>query len=396
MGKLIMEKQSLALEKLLARLRNFVKINDQSEADLDYITCSEYQLFQDFQLAKIVSSEIEDQESYLHQPDHWVSVNPLQSQLHSPLAGIRSTDAIAFCHWMGTNIDPEHIYRLPSLDEESLFSLNKSTLNTWCFDGNRFLLSNFSINFISDLVDSLNRLSNPYSIPLVMQFFFQDNQNYLDSKYQIQRETADNNRSDLFLALDYVLDFNLSSKQTRALAVGTNQDLLCLREFIKAYKVAFSRNPKFKLGHLKDKILKQNFKWTGFDEITKAVEDGNLDLIQSSIHILKLDKSNSIVMSWASIIEDYLSIYRADNFFEMRRAFRSYLLHLTEYAYLGYSLHREARNKSNFNSDIFKYKNEQITLAKLYWQLKIFLAREDGLIPAWEGIRLIREPRIRK
>jgi hypothetical protein len=65
-----------------------------------------------------------------------------------------------------------------------------------------------------------------------------------------------------------------------------------------------------------------------------------------------------------------------------------------EYAYPGYD--RLAQNEIPWWRRLFsrgagEWEAEKQTALDLYWSLKIIAAREEGKLPAWEGIRIVRE-----
>ncbi len=54
---------------------------------------------------------------YHHQPDHWRAAHFPAEQGHRPVAGVRPTDAVAFCEWLTHREPPAWRYRLPRLEE---------------------------------------------------------------------------------------------------------------------------------------------------------------------------------------------------------------------------------------------------------------------------------------
>src|SRR5579859_3020780 len=102
------ERQHIIAEVLLERrLRQMVHLKENTFADTSFITCIEYQLFLDEQVA---------QGKYC-QPDHWKDYRFSPGQAHAPILGIRPADAAAFCTWLNRRETKIWFYRLPKADE---------------------------------------------------------------------------------------------------------------------------------------------------------------------------------------------------------------------------------------------------------------------------------------
>jgi len=97
-------RRNLIAEVLLARrLRRMLRIDDNHFMDTNLITHAEYQLFLDEQR----------EQGYYHQPDHWRGVQFPAGQGRTPVVGVRSADAPAFCAWLTEREGGEWVYRLP-------------------------------------------------------------------------------------------------------------------------------------------------------------------------------------------------------------------------------------------------------------------------------------------
>ncbi len=100
------------------RLRRLVRLDETTYADRTLVTQAEYQLFLDDMRAK---------GSY-RQPDHWTDKQFTRGMGQEPVAGIRPSDAQAFCDWLSErNPGPWH-FRLPSAQEKSRPPLNEPAL----------------------------------------------------------------------------------------------------------------------------------------------------------------------------------------------------------------------------------------------------------------------------
>ncbi len=85
------ERFTLAANVLLSRrLQKLLRIDENVEIDMSYITCAEYQLFID---EKLKADEH-------RQPDHWKSYRFPPGDAQKPITGVRSSDAKEFCEWL--------------------------------------------------------------------------------------------------------------------------------------------------------------------------------------------------------------------------------------------------------------------------------------------------------
>ncbi len=100
------------------RLRRLVRLDETTYADRTLVTQAEYQLFLDDMRAK---------GSY-RQPDHWTDKQFTRGMGQEPVAGVRPSDAQAFCDWLSErNPGPWH-FRLPTAQEKSRPPLNEPAL----------------------------------------------------------------------------------------------------------------------------------------------------------------------------------------------------------------------------------------------------------------------------
>lgn len=106
------ERRKLAAEVMLElRLRNLLRLSENVEIDTSYISCAEYQLFID---EKRAAGEY-------RQPDHWRESRFVDGMAQQPMVGVRLSDAIAFCEWLtereANRGASKHTFRLPSFAE---------------------------------------------------------------------------------------------------------------------------------------------------------------------------------------------------------------------------------------------------------------------------------------
>ncbi len=102
------EVRRVAAEALLRlRLRGMVPIAENTFSDPGYISHAEYQLFLD---EKRASGEY-------RQPDHWRYSRFPAGKGSTPVVGIRSSDAVAFCAWLSDREAGLWRFRLPRAQE---------------------------------------------------------------------------------------------------------------------------------------------------------------------------------------------------------------------------------------------------------------------------------------
>ncbi len=103
----------LAAETLLARrLRNMIAVDEGIFVDPGYVSHAEYQLFLEEERAL----------GRYHQPDHWQGFRFPQGYASAPVVGVRSSDAAAFCDWLNAR-DGAFAFRLPAPGEMEQYRL---------------------------------------------------------------------------------------------------------------------------------------------------------------------------------------------------------------------------------------------------------------------------------
>ncbi|MBF0608397.1 MAG: hypothetical protein SFH39_07455 [Candidatus Magnetobacterium sp. LHC-1] len=92
---------------------------------------------------------------------------------------------------------------------------------------------------------------------------------------------------------------------------------------------------------------------------------------------------NEYVKRHATLLGDILHIAISDTDKERIIAYRKYLARIFEYICIGTDK-MEAEEKNT-------YKDQQQAALHLYLWSQLTIARLEGTLPAWEGIRLVRE-----
>jgi len=102
------ERRRVVAEALLAlRLRQIMRASEEKWIDSALMTHAEYQLFLD---------EMRARGDYLH-PDHWQRYQFPSGQGRAPVVGVRPSDVVAFCAWLTQREPGEWSYRLPRVGE---------------------------------------------------------------------------------------------------------------------------------------------------------------------------------------------------------------------------------------------------------------------------------------
>ncbi len=129
-----------------------LRIDDNVEIDMSYITCAEYQLFID-----------EKREAGKNcQPDHWTTDIFPRGYAKKPITGVRASNAEEFCEWL-TQRDfvPGFKYRLPTLAEAKEYPATEKQIGCWCNDGGKKAIAGIQAiqwqAWRNDLDDILNR-----------------------------------------------------------------------------------------------------------------------------------------------------------------------------------------------------------------------------------------------
>ena len=149
------EPRRLAAEVLLSlRLRHFAWIDENTKIDVSYVSCAEYQLFIDEQ--QLAANKF-------RQPDHWTGTYFAKGMALKPIAGIRADDAVEFCKWLTARLQSrgelKSSFRLPTTTEAELNpvqpqptdllfrELQSTSIGTWCSD--RFAVAGVPEEFLN-------------------------------------------------------------------------------------------------------------------------------------------------------------------------------------------------------------------------------------------------------
>jgi energy-coupling factor transporter ATP-binding protein EcfA2 len=374
----------LAAEVLLNRRlkKPYHSIDDTRAIDNSHITCAEYQLF---------INHMRSQKIYNH-PDHWTEFHFPKGQALKPIAGIRFEDAEAFCQWL-TQVQSQ-TYRLP-FEEEAKASLeNRETFPVfWTKDRSLAGLSpEKEIEFLTELAQYAD-------IPPPRTLAFD---------LTLARALASDLARTLTLAfvraithtltLDSDLDFVRSLARSLTLTLDFDRSLaLDLdRAFYLARSLAKSRTLTLALaldhGLKKTESINSDL----FSEVVEAIKLSKLTKALRLVEkLLSVDLPNGL-RKWAKLLSDALNMANADKFVEFRHARRNCAIRLLEFAYDELQLLEKRKRPwwklgDQFRRSMDNKKELKKKILDLYWFLRMVQAREAGKLPAWEGIRLVRE-----
>ncbi len=119
----------LAHVQLSRRLSKLIPLDGSSAIDTSYITCAEYQLFID-ERKKLGKN---------HQPLDWKTDAVVSEDILKPITGVKASDAEAFCAWLTQHpqhFKPEFKYRIPTLQEAEEFlpmeTEEENLVGYWC------------------------------------------------------------------------------------------------------------------------------------------------------------------------------------------------------------------------------------------------------------------------
>jgi len=118
---------------------------------------------------------------------------------------------------------------------------------------------------------------------------------------------------------------------------------------------------------------------------------GSGDLSAAQHQLQQFHPPNTAAQRKKNLLGELLNILTTENLIEQQQAWFRYLGYLAEYAVIGYEM---LEKKYSWWQKLFKlrsYTDEKEAMAAVYAWTKILEARLKGELPAWEGIRIVRE-----
>jgi hypothetical protein len=333
------------------------RINENTYIDTSLITCSEYQLFID---------ETRRQGKH-YQPDHWMSFEFARGQADKPILGVRFLDAVDFCDWLTNREKTEWNYRLPTISEAEQYPiLNKSSsFGYWgliSLNNPEFIPATPSDNPIKYL--DLAREIDQYRTSILKRA-----QNLNNAIHQARIRKIDPAHAFAFaLQLDLSGDLAHALARGRASAKTIHRASLKIKDLNSVFGIILSRDIRISttLGVMKTLVLIRNI----VRALSKNPESDLLACIPKigDTFVVKCDISK--VFQALSIIKKNKSA------FEPNATALSSALDLNIF---------EAR-------DIIGIIPDLLNIALLF---TIVIMRQEGISPAIEGIRIVKEKNIK-
>ena len=353
------DKRRLAAEVCLSRrLKKLQRIDEQREIDLDFITCAEYQLFLDEKRA----------EGKYYQPDHWIDYTFPKGMAQEPVSGVRAKDAEEFCKWLSKNRKYE--YRLPISNE--FIEYPTDDLGTCCRKNRKENI--FSIQGLKKYKKDLysRKLRSTSTLPL-FNIDFEPAFDFLVFFFAFELDY------NLYRAFGYNFDLNFNDLDFDIIGPNSDLDLERNHEFARYHKFARNHSHYFNTN------------------IYNAIKEKDYQTAKNLIQAMQAE-SNPFKQRRGNLLYELLAIITATTNLEARLAWRRYLVKLTEELWISYDeLENEYRlswwqrmrgHKSN------DFTTEKQIILNFHWWLQIIILREQGKLPAWEGIRIVREKKL--
>lgn len=366
-------RRRLAAEVQLShRLRSLHRIDELREIDMEYLTCAEYQLFVD---------AMREQGRY-YQPEHWVGFNFGIGQALSPMSGVQAREAQAFCAWLTKRHGGSVTYRLPDTDEARMYPSVTDALATWCADGAKFVLVGLSEANEQLIKQQLIELSNA-KLPQIPS---PDINQPLDLDLEVNFNITGN--------LDAVLADIMQFTHNRKLAYEVSHNL--------ANHLPLTRNLDSSLPQTRQLARQLALSIADafeIDHVVAAIRSNNID--EALIDARELITDSTLSQTWMKdILISTLTAAYADTGVAARRAQRRYVSQILEYLYIDITgieapELQDLQGKSSLKPLLLGKGSKAPKLMKIlfgiYWWLQISIAREEGLLTSWEGIRIVRE-----
>jgi len=354
------ERFTLAANVLLSRrLQKLLRIDENIEIDMSYITCAEYQLFIDQRLKA-------DEH---RQPDHWKSYRFPPGDAQKPITGVRSSDAKEFCEWLTQQQSaPIFKYRLPTRAEVKEHPVLEKQVGCWCFDGEQRILAGIETGQQQTWEQKLAE------VLVLYRDLYRDV--YRDLNLDLYRDVY----LDLYRDLYHVLYRDLYRVLNRDLDLDLYRDLYLV------------------LNRDLNRVLYR-------DVYRDLYRDLNRDLYRGLNRVLYRDLYRDVYRDvYRDLYRDLEGQFKA---IEAGKASDFLLLYfplvpvIVIYHFLSETYEAISKNKTALNTNkLSRQENEAISSKYLenfnkIYPLYVFLVlldeRQSGRIPAWESIRIVRE-----
>lgn len=390
-------RQLAAKVKLSRRLNRLIPLAPHSAVaiDSDYLKCAEYQLFLD---------EMQQQGKY-YQPDHWTEYQFPAGQADQPVRGVRAEDATAFCDWLTQRQGGGVRFRLPRPGEANQRPLKIKELGAWCNDEGGYTLTPLSNKFEQDLREKLTSNST-LKLPSTLSVLLLYPSHALASA------------RDLALDLSFALASARVLARDLAFALDLAFDLASARDLDLARDWASTRDLARDLDRVRDldrdldraRVLALDLPLAldlalalPLARVLARVRDLALDLARARKFLSSYRTVSSFLyhselcLFRANMLSSLLEGIIADDKAKVRHAFRKNLAEFLKAVYTIYPETEKPRSRlkwlrsSRRRTEEVRVKERKQRVLEAYWWLEIIMAREEGKLPAWEGIQIVRE-----
>lgn len=370
---------------LIRRLRSLQVVDSRREIDPNYLTSAEYGLFLD-DMRK---------EGKALEPDHWMDVysSEIQGTAREPITGIRAEDAVSFCDWLchqyiGAN------YRLPFTDEALKYPPQMKALATWCGQKGKYELVGLTEAAKQDTLRYLSKLSE-MPLPDKLSFYFdfslfKNEIAFTRNVRQIQSHITRVRHYQNFISSFKPREFIKTHDHDYGVDVANQIQLELYEELMKDLKFINEFNyerefydairlPVLKKYGLTDQSIMR------LDEVLKELKQ----CVAGKSTKLNVQNQKTI-----KLIELVVKAFLASTWQEMRQLRRKFFIQIIKDAYseqFGKFYEYKARRIHQYLSLDDRGKSDDALLLNLYWWLEINVARAEGNLIAWEGLRFVRE-----
>jgi hypothetical protein len=355
------ERFNLVANVLLSRrLKSLLRIDDNVGIDMSYITCAEYQLF--------IDEKREAGEN--RQPDHWQSYRFPPGDAKKPITGVRASDAEEFCEWLNQQPFPLGFkYRLPTFTEAQDHPAKEKQIGCWCNVGQEKAIAGIEVAQWQDwqmklieVIDcnrDLNRDLYPDLYPDLNPNLYRDLNRVLNR--DLYPNLYPNLNRDLYPNLYPDLNRDLNSDLYRDLYCNLNRDLN--RDLDRVLNRDLNRVFNRDLDRVLNRDLNRDLYCDLNRDLNRVLNrDLNPDFYRIRFYLLLI----FLVLNLLS------KIYEAAS--KNRKALQ--FIKLTR------------QDCEKLSRDYAVNKDETLNIYALFVLID---ERQAGRMPAWEGIRIVRQ-----
>lgn len=409
------------------RLDKLLAIDEQRAIDLRYVSSAEYQLFLD---------EMRVGGDY-YQPDQWTKFVFNKSEALEPIRGIRYEDAVAFCAWLTQKRGGTVRYRLPRAteagDHEAKPGTYEQPLATWCEGGVLVGLSQAGIAELNVKLATLSTLPRPgIEVQTPSMIGPERIEHPFATNVQLPAKPASDFRSALNLASG-IQSGQITERAfqvARRPAAELARDLQRVKElfqdlgYVKNAEGIFPR--KLAIHQILERASKHCLDIARMMDTPRAMALAfGIACERDSIRVVELAKElgqirelainrveklgdardcarhlasnvfDSEYWTYLNIILSVLDVSHVTEWQALRTGQRKYMIRVFEDAYSG--AHSANRHLILVAVIVWLSRKDPYSTLHLqqylsgHWWMQIFVAREEGRLPAWEGIRIVRE-----